>query len=108
MIEYISYKQEDIPICVDFNALAEIEKEGLSLDSENNLEAMQRIFWHSLKSGYFHENGSLKDFKITEDAANFILGTCFMEFQKLMTLFLAQVNQETKPVKPKAKMKKAG
>lgn len=102
MVEYINYKKEQIPICIDMQAMFELEKEGLDLGKDNNSKAMVRLFWHSLKAGYFHEHDTLKDFPFSEDTVNFIFGACFFEFKEKMMLFLKQVNQEM-PETPKAK-----
>lgn len=99
MVEFIEYKKEKLPICVNFHALAQIEKEGLELGSENNTEAMLRLFWHSLVAGYFYEG---KDLDIKEEHATFVFGACFEQFENVLSLFLASRTQ-AKPKKPTVK-----
>jgi len=97
MVEFIEYKNEKLPISVNFHALAQIEKEGLELGAENNTEAMLRLFWHSLVAGHFYQE---QDLKIKEEHISFVFGACFEQFEKVLTLFLASRNTtKKKPAK---------
>ena len=100
MVEFINYKDEKLPISVNFHALTQLEKEGLNLGDENNMQAMQRLFWHSLVAGHFYEG---KDLKIKEAHTSFIFGACFEQFEEVMTLFLASRNQAKGTKKKPAK-----
>lgn len=92
MVEFIEYKGEKHPISVDFYALDKVEKEGLDLEKDG-MDAMKRLFWHSLVAGHFHEE---KDLELKEEDLDFLFGFLFQQFEKVMSLFLASRNQEEK------------
>jgi len=97
MVEFINYKDEKLPISVDFYALGQLEKEGLDLEKDG-MKAMERLFWFSLIAGHFHEDVELK---IKEANSPIIFGFVFDQFEKCMTLFLA-----SRMEKPKKKPEK--
>lgn len=106
MVEFLEYRGKKHPISVDFYALGEIEKEGLDLEKDG-MEAMRRLFWHSLIAGHFHEN---KEMEFKEEDLKFLFGFLFDQFEKAMTLFLASRNGTKAPEKKptvKERLKKA-
>lgn len=107
MVEFIEYKGEKHPISVDFYALKQVEKEGLDLEKDG-IRAMERLFWHSLIAGHFHED---KELTLKEEHLDFLFGFLFSQFRPLMTLFLQSLKEEEeeKPKKQtvKERLKKA-
>lgn len=99
MVEFIKYKDEELPISLNMGILLELQKAGLDLDSKDSVksyEAMMELFWLSLEHGHFHEN---KDMKIKKENIRFYFSTCLDDFREKMRAFTSRLEEEKKSSK---------
>lgn len=94
-VEYISYKEDKLPIRISYSVLkhlkAELGKDISELSLGEDLKYLEVILWYGLLSG--HEAIS-KELTITREKVEYILDESLEEFNTILTNSFAPKSEE--------------